>query len=67
MVHLDRYIPDWMNNISIDLFPPETQFLLNKLIHNKTLKNSVFPQLLIQEYEQEAIDRKELHGQVLKH
>lgn len=62
MVHLDRYIPDWMSNISIDLSPSEAQFLLNKLTHNKTLKSSIFSQLLIHEHAQEAMDRKELEN-----
>lgn len=46
-VHLDRYDPEWMADLSLKLTPTEAQFLAEKLTHNHALQDSVVSQILI--------------------
>jgi hypothetical protein len=46
-VHLDRYDPEWMKDLSLKLTPSEAQFLAEKLTHNHALQDSVVSQILI--------------------
>lgn len=56
LVHLDRYDPDWRDNLSIELNCSEAQFLTDKLTHQNSLKHSVISQLLIHGLASESLD-----------
>lgn len=46
-VHLDVFQSGWMENLSIHLTESEARFLIDKLTHTPTIRNSVVSQLLI--------------------
>ena len=47
IVHLDSYKPGWMEDVTIHLSGSEAQFLIDKLTHTPTIRNSVASQFLI--------------------
>ncbi|NYS60708.1 DUF6361 family protein [Vreelandella salicampi] len=47
VVHLDVFESDWMSDASIHLSESEAQFLIDKLTHTPSIRNSVVSQILI--------------------
>ena len=67
LVHLDHYIPQWREDLSIKLGVSEAQFLVDKLTHQDGLKHSVVSQLLIHDLGEEALGKEFKNFPALAH
>jgi hypothetical protein len=55
LIHLDRYDPEWMSQLTIDLTETESKFLVEKIRHSVPIKDSALSQILANDLLEESL------------